>query len=103
MLAFTGVNAYFLALAPAGVSPVTLVPQDREGPGSFLSHEENVKFIFEESLTFHFNQLFIEDFQAKKELLKVNFRLSGQPLLCLIRTVTKLVSKQYLCHERQAE
>ncbi|WP_156418798.1 hypothetical protein [Fictibacillus sp. FJAT-27399] len=48
-----------LALAPAGVSPVTLVPQ--------------------ESRTFHFNQLFIEDFQAKKELLKVNFRLSGQP------------------------
>ncbi|UZJ77023.1 hypothetical protein [Fictibacillus sp. KU28468] len=90
MLAFTGVNAYFrgacgepyhfLALAPAGVSPVTLVPQDKEGSGSFLSHEENVKFIFEESRTFHFNQLFIEDFQDKKELLKVNFRLSGQPL-----------------------
>ncbi|MED2972225.1 hypothetical protein P4361_08210 [Fictibacillus sp. B-59209] len=69
-----------LALAPTGVSPVTLVPQDKEGSGSFLSHEENVKFIFEESRTFHFNQLFIEDFQAKKELLKVNFRLSGQPL-----------------------
>ncbi|UZJ78839.1 hypothetical protein [Fictibacillus sp. KU28468] len=61
-------------------SPVTLVPQDKGGSGSFLSHEEKVKFIFEESRTIHFNQLFIEDFQAKKELLKVNFRLSGQPL-----------------------
>ncbi|WP_156418830.1 hypothetical protein [Fictibacillus sp. FJAT-27399] len=58
-----------LALAPAGVSPVTLVPQ--------------------ESRTFHFNQLFIEDFQAKKELLKVNFRLSGQPLLLLLDLTDK--------------
>ncbi|WP_255357604.1 hypothetical protein [Fictibacillus sp. FJAT-27399] len=41
--------------APAGVSPVTLVPQDKEGSGGFLSHEENVKFIFEESRIFHFN------------------------------------------------
>ncbi|UZJ76920.1 hypothetical protein [Fictibacillus sp. KU28468] len=52
-VSLTGVNAYFLALAPTGVSPVT-VPQDKEGSGSFLSHEENVKFIFEESRTFHF-------------------------------------------------
>ncbi|UZJ78466.1 hypothetical protein [Fictibacillus sp. KU28468] len=65
-MSLTGVNAYFLVQAPAGVSPVTLVPQDKEGSGSFLSHEENVKFIFEESRTFHFNQLFIEDFQAKR-------------------------------------
>ncbi|WP_156418926.1 hypothetical protein [Fictibacillus sp. FJAT-27399] len=65
-VSLTGVNAYFLALAPAGVSPVTLVPQ--------------------ESRTFHFNQLFIEDFQAKKELLKVNFRLSGQPLFLCFKT-----------------
>ncbi|WP_156418962.1 hypothetical protein [Fictibacillus sp. FJAT-27399] len=54
-VSFTGVNAYFLVQAPAGVSPVTLVPQDKEGSGSFLSHEENVKFIFEESRIFHFN------------------------------------------------
>ncbi|UZJ76903.1 hypothetical protein [Fictibacillus sp. KU28468] len=81
--AVSRVNAYFLALAPAGVSPVTLVPQDKEDSRSVLSHEENVKFIFEESRTFHFNQLFIEDFQDKKELLKVNFRLSGQPLFKL--------------------
>ncbi|WP_156419006.1 hypothetical protein [Fictibacillus sp. FJAT-27399] len=27
-VSLTGVNAYFLALAPAGVSPVTLVPQE---------------------------------------------------------------------------
>ncbi|WP_156419081.1 hypothetical protein [Fictibacillus sp. FJAT-27399] len=59
-VSLTGVNAYFLALAPAGVSPVTLVPQ--------------------ESRTFHFNQLFIEDFQAKKELLKVNFHFQDSPL-----------------------
>ncbi|UZJ79999.1 hypothetical protein [Fictibacillus sp. KU28468] len=52
--------------APAGVSPVTLVPQDKEGSGSFLSHEENVKFIFEESRIFHFNKLFIEDFSSQK-------------------------------------
>ncbi|WP_156419131.1 hypothetical protein [Fictibacillus sp. FJAT-27399] len=69
-VSLTGVNAYFLALAPAGVSPVTLVPQ--------------------ESRTFHFNQLFIEDFQDKKELLKVNFRLSGQPLF-LLRHFSALV------------
>ncbi|UZJ78451.1 hypothetical protein [Fictibacillus sp. KU28468] len=80
-VSLTGVNANFLALALAGVSPVTLVPQDKEGFGSVISHEENVKFLFEESRTIHFNQLFIEEFQAKKELLKVNFRLSGQPLL----------------------
>jgi hypothetical protein len=29
----------------------TLLPQDKEGFGSFISHEENVKFIFEESRT----------------------------------------------------
>ncbi|UZJ78417.1 hypothetical protein [Fictibacillus sp. KU28468] len=54
-VSLTGVNAYFLVLAPAGVLPVSLVPQDKEGSGSFLSHEENVKFIFEESRIFHFN------------------------------------------------
>ncbi|UZJ77490.1 hypothetical protein [Fictibacillus sp. KU28468] len=54
-MSLTGVNAYFLVQAPAGVSPVTLVPQDKEGSGSFLSPEENVKFIFEGSRIFHFN------------------------------------------------
>ncbi|UZJ77877.1 hypothetical protein [Fictibacillus sp. KU28468] len=63
-MSLTGVNAYFLAQAPAGVSPVTLVPQDKEGSGSFLSHEENVKF---------------KDFSRQRSCLKVNFRLSGQP------------------------
>ncbi|WP_062239694.1 hypothetical protein [Fictibacillus sp. FJAT-27399] len=52
-VSLTGVNAYFLVQAPAGVSPVTLVPQ--------------------ESRTFHFNQLFIEDFQAKKWLPEGQF------------------------------
>ncbi|UZJ78420.1 hypothetical protein [Fictibacillus sp. KU28468] len=54
-MSLTGVNAYFLVQAPAGISPVTLVPQDKEGFGSVISHEENVKFIFEESRIFHFN------------------------------------------------
>ncbi|WP_156418895.1 hypothetical protein [Fictibacillus sp. FJAT-27399] len=49
-----------LAQAPAGVSPVTLVPL--------------------ESRTLHSNQLFIEDFSRQRSCLKVNFRLSGQPL-----------------------
>ncbi|UZJ78360.1 hypothetical protein [Fictibacillus sp. KU28468] len=65
-MSLTGVNAYFLVQAPAGVSPVTLVPQDKEGFGSVISHEENVKFIFEESRTLHSNQLFIEDFSRQK-------------------------------------
>ncbi|WP_156419105.1 hypothetical protein [Fictibacillus sp. FJAT-27399] len=45
-MSLTGVNAYFLAQAPAGVSPVMLVPQ--------------------ESRTLHSNQLFIEDFSSQK-------------------------------------
>ncbi|UZJ78499.1 hypothetical protein [Fictibacillus sp. KU28468] len=92
LLAFSGAcgepyrrERYFLAQAPAGVSPVTLVPQDKEGSGSFLSHEENVKFIFEESRTLHSNQLFIEDFSRQRSCLKVNFRLSGQPPYKLLR------------------
>ncbi|UZJ80925.1 hypothetical protein [Fictibacillus sp. KU28468] len=52
-VSLTGVNVYFLVQALAGVSPVTLVPQDKESSGSFLSHEENVNF--EESRIFHFN------------------------------------------------
>ncbi|WP_156419043.1 hypothetical protein [Fictibacillus sp. FJAT-27399] len=47
------------------VSPVTLVPQDKEGFGSVISHEENVKFIFEESRTLHSNQLSNEGFFTK--------------------------------------
>jgi hypothetical protein len=34
----------------------TLLPQDKEGFGSFTSHEENVKFIFEGSRTLRSNQ-----------------------------------------------
>ncbi|WP_156419067.1 hypothetical protein [Fictibacillus sp. FJAT-27399] len=39
------------------VSPVPHFPQEKEGFGSVISHEENVKFIFEESRTLHSNQL----------------------------------------------
>jgi hypothetical protein len=35
---------------------VTLIPQDKEGFGSVISHEENMKFIFEESRTLYSNQ-----------------------------------------------
>ncbi|WP_234293203.1 hypothetical protein, partial [Fictibacillus sp. FJAT-27399] len=62
LLAFTDINAYFRGACAEPyrrqrllsrrlrlrVSPVTLVPQDKEGLGSVISHEENVKFIFEE-------------------------------------------------------
>ncbi|UZJ77364.1 hypothetical protein [Fictibacillus sp. KU28468] len=61
MLAFTGVNAYFRG----AVSPVPLVPQGKEGFGSVISHEENVKFIFEESRTLHSNQLVNEAYLQK--------------------------------------
>jgi hypothetical protein len=37
------------------VSPVPLIPLDKEGFGSITSHEENVVFIFEESRHFRFN------------------------------------------------
>ncbi|WNB92343.1 hypothetical protein [Bacillus sp. NEB1478] len=46
-----------LALCTRCVSPVPLLPQDKEGFGSDISHEENVIFIFEESRTLHSNQL----------------------------------------------
>jgi hypothetical protein len=35
----------------------TLIPQDKEGFDSVISHEENVIFIFEESRTLHSNQI----------------------------------------------
>jgi hypothetical protein len=58
MLAFRGAcGEPPLRFAQLGVSPVPLIPQDKEGFGSFISHEENVKFIFEESRTLHSNQL----------------------------------------------
>ncbi|WNB92848.1 hypothetical protein [Bacillus sp. NEB1478] len=59
MLAFRGAcGEPPLRFAPDGcVSPVPLLPQDKEGYGSDISHEENVIFIFEESLTLHSNQL----------------------------------------------
>ncbi|UZJ79704.1 hypothetical protein [Fictibacillus sp. KU28468] len=67
MLAFTGVNAYFRGACDEPyrrqrlwVSPVPLLPQDKEGFGNIISHEENVKFIFEESRTLHSNQLINE-------------------------------------------
>ncbi|WP_156418968.1 hypothetical protein [Fictibacillus sp. FJAT-27399] len=57
LLPFRGACAEPLGRKCLRVSPVTLVPQDKEGFGSVISHEENVKFIFEESRTFHSNQL----------------------------------------------
>jgi hypothetical protein len=39
----------------------TLIPQDKEGVGSVISHEENVNFIFEESRTLLSNQLVDEE------------------------------------------
>jgi hypothetical protein len=39
----------------------TLIPQDKEGNGRIISHEENVNFIFEESRIFYSNQLVDEE------------------------------------------
>jgi hypothetical protein len=39
----------------------TLIPQDKEGNGRIISHEENVNFIFEESRTLHSYQLVTEE------------------------------------------
>ncbi|MCQ6266971.1 hypothetical protein M1K46_15045 [Fictibacillus sp. WQ 8-8] len=64
-LSLTGASAYFLGASTCVVSPVTLPPQDKEGFGSVISHEENVKFIFEESRLLHSNQLINEDFLQK--------------------------------------
>jgi hypothetical protein len=60
--------------APLGVSPVPLLPQDKEGFGSFISHEENVKFIFEESRTLRSNQLV-------KEAYTIKMVKSNEPLI----------------------
>jgi hypothetical protein len=71
-VSLTGVNAYLLAQAPAVVSPVTLVPQDKERFGSETSHEENVVFIFEDlapSTTINYYGSFLR----KKELPEGQF------------------------------
>jgi hypothetical protein len=47
--------------APLGVSPVPLIPQDKESFDSVTSHEENVIFIFEESRTLRSNQLVTDE------------------------------------------
>ncbi|MGP4078599.1 hypothetical protein ACTWQL_01695 [Pseudalkalibacillus sp. R45] len=44
------------------VSPVPLIPQDKESFSSVTSHEENAIFIFEESRTLLSNQLAQGDF-----------------------------------------
>jgi hypothetical protein len=41
----------------------TLTPQDKEGNGRIISHEENVNFIFEESRTLPSNQLVSDVFE----------------------------------------
>ncbi|MGP4080428.1 hypothetical protein ACTWQL_10955 [Pseudalkalibacillus sp. R45] len=46
------------------VSPVPLIPQDKESFGRVSTHEENAIFIFEESRTLLSNQL------AQGEFLK---------------------------------
>ncbi|UZJ78542.1 hypothetical protein [Fictibacillus sp. KU28468] len=56
-MSLTGASAYFPGAWRLWVSPVPLLTQDKEGCGSVISHEENVKFIFEESRTLHSNQL----------------------------------------------
>jgi hypothetical protein len=66
-----------LRYAPLGVSPVQLVPQDKEGFDSFASHEENVNFIFEESVPFRYNPYM---FVGKKRKTGVINRIfSGLP------------------------
>jgi hypothetical protein len=78
MLAFRGACGEPPRLnKPAGVSPVPLIPQDKEGSGSFKSHEENVKFIFEESRTLHFNQLINEENEQSEP--KATFFLREEP------------------------
>jgi hypothetical protein len=52
-------------------------PQDKEGFGSFKSHEENVMFIFEESRTFRSNQLINEVFT---KTIKNNNLLEEDPI-----------------------
>jgi hypothetical protein len=64
-----------LGYSACGVSPVPLVPQDKEGFESVTSHEENVIFIFEESRILRSNQLVNEDFRksfksTEKNLVK---------------------------------
>jgi hypothetical protein len=44
----------------------TLIPQDKEGNGRIILHEENGNFIFEESRTFRSNQLGNEDSLQKQ-------------------------------------
>ncbi|MED2975068.1 hypothetical protein P4361_22940, partial [Fictibacillus sp. B-59209] len=77
-MSLTGASAYLLGAWRLWVLPVPHLPQDKEGFGSVISHEENVKFIFEESRPLHSNQLVNEDFSRQRGCLKVNFRLSGQ-------------------------
>ncbi|WP_156419011.1 hypothetical protein [Fictibacillus sp. FJAT-27399] len=72
-VSLTGVNAYFLVQAPAGVSPVTLVPQDKERCGSGASHEENVIFIFEDLAPSTIINFSLKIFCAKKELPEGQF------------------------------
>ncbi|UZJ77683.1 hypothetical protein [Fictibacillus sp. KU28468] len=56
-MSLTGASGNFLGECRLWVSPVPLLPQDKDGFGSVISHEENVEFIFEESHTLHSNQL----------------------------------------------
>ncbi len=69
MLAFRGAGGEPYRRQRLWVSPVPLVPQDKEGLGSVISHEENVKFIFEESRTLHSSQLVNEAYLQKSNNL----------------------------------
>jgi hypothetical protein len=68
MLAFRGAcGEPSRRFAPTEVSPVPLIPQDKEGFDSVTPHEENVIFIFEESRTLHSNQLVNEENEKKSQ------------------------------------
>ncbi|MDN4525779.1 hypothetical protein, partial [Fictibacillus fluitans] len=52
----TGASTYLTGASTYLVSSGPLFPLDKESSGSETSHEENGKFIFEESRILHYNQ-----------------------------------------------
>ncbi|MED2974775.1 hypothetical protein P4361_21380 [Fictibacillus sp. B-59209] len=82
MLAFRGACGEPYRRMRLWVSPVPLLPQDKESFGSVISHEENVKFIFEESCTIHSNQLIneasLQEGSQSNNLLENSFYKKGE-------------------------
>jgi hypothetical protein len=77
------ISAPGCSLCAGGVSPVPLIPQDKEGFGSFKSHEENVMFIFEESRTLRSNQQINEVFTKtiqKQQSFRKSYRKKHQAI-----------------------